>query len=310
MREAKVACLIPVRDKAYFVSHTIQSTLAQTRPCEILISDQGSIDDSLTICQSMAAFYTGPHRVRVVSCPHTAERGIAGLNAHLDWMIGQTDAELLIVVSADDLCHPDRVARTVETYDRHRPAYIGTKMQFLRPPTEGGKLEIEGLTAFDPHGSRWITAREHIECLVGGSVSTAFDRKFYETIGGLRGHVIPDVYLPFLATFDRGFWMIDEQLFGHVRHARADNAGLGGRLLKASGDNDETLLLNELANYQTVSTLYKAGRVAARIYPEAWSSDAGVDGVGALYQNIVNRTNDWAVCRDLLNERRLQPRLL
>mgnify|MGYP001582463595 FL=1 len=303
----KVACLVPVRNKAFFVGHTIKSTLDQTYPCEILLSDQGSTDGSLDILKYHQSAYRGPHHVRLLQCPDTEPKGMAGFNVHIHWLMAQTDADLIVIVSADDLNHPDRVRRTVEEYQKHRPSFIGTKMQFLSPPADGSlKMEVEGITAFDPKGSRFITAREHIEQLVGGSVSTAWDREFYEKIGGLSSHMIPDVYLPFLATLDRGFYMIDEQLFAYIRHPGEGNTGIGGRMLAAEQDG-EMLFLNELANYQIVSTYYEAGRVAVRTFPEAWE---GSDASEALYQNIVHRTNDWVLCRDYMNVRGQQPRVL
>ena len=297
----KVSCFVPVRNKAYFVDQTVKSVLDQTYPCEILLSDQGSTDNSLDILRGMADAYQGDHEVKVLSCPDTKPTGLSGLNAHIDWLMGQTDADLLVIVSADDLCHPDRVKRTVEEYQKHKPSFIGTVMQFLKPD---GK--VEGVTAFRPGCSRFVTAREHIEKLVGGSVSTAFDREFYEKIGGISGHTIPDMYLPFLATMDRGFYVIDEQLFAYVRHESSDNAGLNGRLLAAK-DDDQILTINELTNYQTVSTLYKAGRVAVQKFPDKWAEG---DAADALYQNIVHRTADWVNCRDYMNDRGLRPELL
>lgn len=296
----KVSCLVPVRDKAFFVAQTVRSTLDQTYPCEILLSDQGSKDDSLKILKDLAKNYSGPHEVRVLECPNTEEKGLAGLNAHLNWLFTQTDADLFVIVSADDLNHPDRVKRTVEVYEKHRPAFIGTKMQFLAPDGV-----IEGVTAFDPKGSRLVTAREHLEGLVGGSVSTAFDREFIEKVG-LGGPIIIDVYLPFLATLDRGFYMIDEQLFAYIRHPGENNAGLGGQMLAAKEEN-EVLLINELSNYQIVSTLYQAGRVAVNHYSDQWDNSEACD---ALYGNIVQRTSDWVLCRNLLNKRKIQPRVL
>ena len=296
----KACCLVPVRNKAYFVDQTVKSVLNQTELCEIILSDQGSTDDSLNILNRLADEYRGPHAVRVVQCPHTEQKGLAGFNVHLNWLHAQTDADLLIIVSADDLCHPDRVKRTVEAYKQHRPSFIGTKMQFLKPDGE-----IVGITAFNPNGSRFVTAKEHIEQLVGGSVSTAYDREFYDKIGGLHGHTILDVYLPFLACLDRGFYMIDEQLFAYIRHPNTDNAGLGGQMLAAQGD-DEMLLLNELSNYQVVSTLYQCGRKAVQLFPDTWQGEP----CETLYANIDNRTCDWTTCRDLINQRGLQPRKL
>lgn len=298
----KIAAFVPVRNKAFFVRNTIRTTFEQTHDdLEILLSDQGSTDNSLEIMQQMAKDYKGPHNVRVLECPDTEPKGIAGLNAHINWLMTQTDAELIMIVSADDLNHPDRAKRLAEEWEKHKPSFIGTKMQFLLPDGT-----IDGITAFDPKGSRFVTAREHLESLVGGSVSTAFDREFYDKIGGLHGALIPDMYLPFLAALDRGFYMIDEQLFAYVRHSSDKNAGLGGQMLAADKDDDK-LLLNELSNYQIISTLYQAGRTAVDKFRDNWDDS---DASEALFMNIIHRGNDWVLCRDILNKRNIQPRVL
>jgi glycosyltransferase involved in cell wall biosynthesis len=303
----KVACLVPVRNKAHFVEQTVISVLTQTyEPMEIILSDQGSTDNSLSILQKLKDSYSGPNKVRVVECPFTDVKGLGGLNVHLNWLNEQTDADLLIIVSADDLCHPDRVKRTVEIYEQHRPSLIGTAMQFINPDGT-----VEGVTQFtyEREGvlrpSGLVTARQHIECLVGGSCSMAWDREFYDKVGGLHGHQIVDVYLPFLATLDRGFYFLNEQLFAYVRHPDPSNAGLGGQMLAAK-DDYEKLQLNELSNYQVVSTLYATGRKAVEQYMDKWNGDAAE----ALFQNIVHRTNDWAMCRDLMTENKVTPRSL
>lgn len=305
----KVSCFVPVHNKAFFVEHTVRSVLNQTyEGFEIILSDQGSTDNSLNILQRLADGYSGPNTVRVVQCPYAEVKGLAGFNVHLNWLTTQTDADLFVIVSADDLCHPDRVKRTVEVYNEYRPSLIGTRMQFLNPD-----MSYEGTTVFaydiDPSGkqtgSRFVTAKEHITRLVGGSSSMAWDREFYEKVGGLDGHTICDVYLPFLACLDRGFYFINEDLFAYIRHPKQDNAGLGGQMLAAETDDDK-LLLNELSNYQVVSTLYKSGRKAVELFPDKWNGEP----CESLYGNIVNRTSDWTICRDLINQRGLQPRKL
>lgn len=299
----KVSCFVPVRNKANFVGQTIDSVLKQTTDdVEVLLSDQGSTDNSLQVLKDIQTRYNGAKTVRVIECPRLEPKGLAGLNEHMDWMLTQTEAELIITVSADDLCHPQRVEKTRKAYEETNASFIGTKMQFIKP-----NGELDGVTAFDPKGNRFVTAREHIDQLVGGSVSTAWCRTFYEKVGGVHGPIIPDVFLPFLATLDRGFYIIDEQLFAYIRHPDHNNAGLGGQMLAADNDNDK-LEINELANYQIISTLYQIGRVAVSLYPEEWAKDQ--DTAQCLYDNIVHRTNDWVMCRDLMNQRKLRPRLL
>lgn len=293
----KVAFWVPVRDKADKLTVTVESVLAQTYPhMEIILSDQGSTDDSLHYMKQLAAQYNGPNKVKIVQCPDTEPRGMAGFNAHLNWLHKNNDADIVICTSADDWNHPDRAKRVVEEFERTNASMVGTMIQFVEP--DGS---INGVTAF-PNESRFVTGKEHLEQRVGGSSSQAWASDFYERCGPLAGSCIIDVYLPYLATQDRGFYFLRECLYGYIQHVDPNNTGLGGRLLAAK-DGNEKDQINELSGYQITSTMLMAGRKAEATGLRAKSEDDWA----ALVEQIVEYTNTWCLTRDKMTMNRVNP---
>ena len=210
----KVAFWVPVRDKADKLMVTVKSVVAQTYPnMEIILSDQGSTDDSLHYMKQLAAQYNGPNKVKIVQCPDTEPRGMAGFNAHLNWLHNNNDADIIITTSADDWNHPERAEKVIKAFEETNASMVGTMIQFVEP--DGS---INGVSAF-PNESRFITAREHLQQKVGCSSSQSWAADFWDVCGPLPESSIVDVYMPFLATQARGFYYIHECLYGYIQYA-------------------------------------------------------------------------------------------
>ncbi len=104
--------LIAVRDKAQWVERSARAALDQVcRPIEVILSDQGSTDGTTQILDRVATEYRGPHKLTRLDCPLTDRKGMAGLNAHLEWAIAQTDCEAITPMSGDDFCLQGAAAR-------------------------------------------------------------------------------------------------------------------------------------------------------------------------------------------------------
>lgn len=245
----KVAFLVPVRNKEKYLKMCVESVLNQTySPMEIILSDQGSTDSSLSILHEYQRRYNGPNKVRVVQCPDLEKRYMAGFNVHLNWLHTQTDADVVLVTSADDFNHHDRTSKVVKSFEDFNPDMVGTAIQFINEDNS-----VNGETDF-PRESRFIQPNEMTERLVGGSSSQAWRHDFYETVGGLPDSVIIDVYLPFLATASKGFYFIHELLYAYFHWADLENTGLGGVLRAAEGDAKKQY--DEVQRYQITSTYF------------------------------------------------------
>jgi hypothetical protein len=120
-RRPSVTVLMPVHDGAPFLRPAVESILGQTwRDLELLVIDDGSRDESVAIVQS----YRDP-RVRLHR--HDGNRGlVATLNEGLEL----ARSEYVARMDADDVAHPERLARQVEHLERHPAvAVLGTAVR-------------------------------------------------------------------------------------------------------------------------------------------------------------------------------------
>lgn len=116
-----ISVCIPVYNAARYIGECIDSILAQTfTDYEILIADDGSTDDTLSI----VATYTDP-RIRVIHCNHNY---IATLNRLIDEARGRYIARM----DADDVMCPDRLQLQYEYMEAHpKVGILGGGMQYF-----------------------------------------------------------------------------------------------------------------------------------------------------------------------------------
>jgi len=313
MTEPKVSFIVPCRNKAHFIEKTAKSVLAQTySPMEIILSDQGSTDDTLAILKILADEYKGPNTVRVLECPDTELRGMAGLNAHLNWLHTQMTGDLVIMCSADDLNHPDRAKYTVEAWQKYNPSYIGTCVQYLT-----GKGENKGFTA-PARDEGWVDPVENIVNLVGSSASSCWARDLFEKYGPMRGIESQDMLLPFFGTLERGLFYINVPLHIYIEHADENNTGLGGvcraaTLKRENATNDEELMkaleeegaATDCNNWHFTSNYFAMYRrvqeMNINILPELGQ---------AVLQKALDGAAGWCLARDNITLARVQPKLM
>jgi glycosyltransferase involved in cell wall biosynthesis len=106
-----VSIIIPCYNAAPWLAATLESALAQTWPAtEIIVINDGSRDDSLTVAGNFAA-----RGVRVIDQPN---RGASAARNH---GLREARGEFIQFLDADDLISPDKIAAQMELL-RTRPA--------------------------------------------------------------------------------------------------------------------------------------------------------------------------------------------
>ncbi len=200
----KPAFVVLCRDKEQHVRMACQSVLDQDYPCKVIFSNQGSVDRTPDIIHELASTYRGHHEVIVSECPVTEPKGMSGCNAHLDWVFTNTDADLILINTADDWAHPKRAGRTVEAFERTGADYVCTGMVFSG--SEGNFNNAH------PDQAKMVSSQEILTDQVGGSTSMAVRKSYYAKIGTLPRVVQNDVYLPFLASLMNGCYYVHELL--------------------------------------------------------------------------------------------------
>lgn len=291
------AFLIIARNKAKWVKMAAESLLAQTHsPLEIVFSDQGSTDGTREILEACARSYNGPNKVRLIDCPHQEAKGMVGCNTHLDWAHSQIDADVIMMMSADDRAHPSRAARTMEVYEEHKPDMVLTKQAYLNDDgTERGH-------SLGPDETRWCVVQDCFDLLVGGSSSQSYTKEFVEAVGPLSTQVCgQDVVMPLLATLRKGAYYICEPLHDFFEHADAANTGLGGQMLAAGQDQSRKLQLEEVMHFQGASNLYFVASVMER-----WGMEKCAHAQ-IIAQNILDRAASWQNCRQKMTLGHIPP---
>ena len=297
----KICLAVPVRDKARTLRRTVNACLAQEgEPIEILISDQMSTDGSWEILQDYTAKYDGPHTLRIVRCPETEYRGMAGMNAHFCWMHNQSDADVFINCSADDMPLKQRAMQTRIAYEEHDPHMVLTRQFFL--DEEGDKLVYAGETAH-PSETGWVKYEDVFAKAIGGSTSQSWSRKFFEMIGGLQGLGSQDMVMPFVAAALGKCWYINERLHAYVKVSDLNNTGLEG-VMRATQDAEELLRLEELCHMQVTCGLF----TSAQKLGECGMVEPATQN--ALVAAIVDRAASWQRCRQKMALQRIQPRAI
>lgn len=323
----KVSFIVPCRNKAFFVAKTVESVLAQTySPMEIVLSDQGSVDGSFEIMKELADKYTGSNTVRVLRCPETEFKGMAGLNAHLNWLHEQITGDIVIMCSADDLNHPDRAKYTVEAFKKHNPSYVGTCVQYM----ESDCVFKGAITAFghELNGEdSFVDPVRNINELIGSSASSAWSRDLFNKYGPLNGVESQDILLPFFATLERGIFYVNKQLHAYIKHADDNNTGLEGVVRAAEKEyeelnagleksNDKEDLAKkaiaakekhhaaiETNNYHYTSNFYAIIRRVQEMNIPITSELRD-----ALVKKVIEAGNIWCCARDNLTMLRIEPK--
>ena len=292
----KYALLLTARDKVRHVADAVKSMFMQEGPpIELLLSDQGSEDGTAVILDDMAARYDGKHKVRRLNCPHTDIRGMAGMNAHVNWAVTQTDADVIMQLSADDYDLARRSEYTIKAFEEHNPSMVCVSQYYVSE-----EMEYQGET---PHATedRWLSLEDMTIKLMGGSTCQAWDRAFWDKIGGLEGVASMDVVMPPLAVLDRGAWLVSAKQHCYRKVLSLNNTGLEGIYYSYHEDDVRRIQLAELMHYQIASGYYT-------IISKMDASGMRTEEAQLVLANaILDRCASWVATRGNLTFDRIPP---
>lgn len=297
----KAAFVINARDKQKFVYQAAASALSQTYPCDILLSDQFSKDE--TYSEMERAVHNAPrghekHEVRLLRCPIEGPYSMRTNNKHFDWLWRQTDADWIFQCSADDYSLPGRVEACMKAVEENDCAVVACHVQFEEP----GK-GIVGKTGW-PTENSYVNAGEGMTRLAYGSTIQGFSRKFLEKVGSSLDHTM-DVYYGFLGALDLGFYCVSEVHHVHVMHSSLDNMGFQGKMRAAPEGSEEHARLAELNRFQLLDLYYGIAVKAEEQYKMMHESDRN-----SLLNMILAQTAGWLQERKNLHEKGITPGVL
>ena len=146
--EPRVSIVLPVWNAGEYLAAAVESLRAQTlADWELLAIDDGSTDGSRAVLDDFAR-HDG--RIIVISRPNR------GLAATLQEGIERSRSGLVALMNADDVAHPDRLARQLAFMERHSAvAALGTQTRLL---VDGKATAIESRLPLSPAGCRRLLA--------------------------------------------------------------------------------------------------------------------------------------------------------
>jgi len=108
-----ISVITPVYNAAKFVTRAVESALAHPEVAEVLLIEDGSPDNSLAVCQELAAKYD---KVRLLRHPNGENRG-AGASRNLG--MRKASCEWIGFVDADNFYLPHRFTKTAAVVNQN-----------------------------------------------------------------------------------------------------------------------------------------------------------------------------------------------
>lgn len=190
-----------------FVAEAVKGALEQEcEPIDILISDDGSPDQTFEIARQVVADYCGPHRVRL----NRNERNL-GIAAHINRCMGLIDSEIVVAAAGDDISMPQRVSRVLDAFRATNALLVHSRVRAIG--LDGG--DIEGPFTHDNalfFRSTSAVAAAHSMALYVGATG-AWHREVFDRYGILRlPELYEDLIMGFRAALEDRVAFVDEAL--------------------------------------------------------------------------------------------------
>ncbi|MBL8298982.1 MAG: glycosyltransferase family 2 protein [Rhodanobacteraceae bacterium] len=174
----------------------IDAALAQTEPCEIIVSDDCSPDDTFACAQRHLAGYAGPHRVIVRQCAQN--RGVA---AHLSELFALASGSIFVIMAGDDLSRPQRVAGTRAAFAANPDAYaLGSVVDEIDMAGASLRRGVRHMPA--EFGLDYFVRAGKLATLLGASL--AIRREVFDRFGPLRASAEDNILTLRAALLGRG----------------------------------------------------------------------------------------------------------
>lgn len=230
---------------AYNAADTIieamQGALSQTIACEIIVSDDASLDDTFTIASNYAASYKGIHTL-------TIRRNAAnfGLTKHFNTVLELSSGSVIVFMAGDDISYPQRVAEINQEFQNNADVFVmgsgwdevDMQNQLIRhkKPNLPSKFSLQ-----------YLAKSGRMATLVGATM--AIRREVYRTFGPIQG-MVEDNVMTLRGALLGGGSCLDRQL---VRYRQNPNSL--GKWLFARGDTSDDAFRKR---YQRTSAMYLA----------------------------------------------------
>jgi len=170
-----VSVVTPAYNAARYLPETVGSVLAQTfADLELLVVDDGSTDDTLTVARRLAAH---DERVHVIATPNGGPAAARNAALHI------ARGEFIALLDSDDVFCPQYLEKQIAVLTANPDASIVTGNAVNR----GGGVHFDGKLYWpETAGLRRLTALDVISQENAVCILTVFRRRVYDTVGGFN----------------------------------------------------------------------------------------------------------------------------
>ncbi len=188
-----------------WIEEAVNAVLAQEcDPLEIILSDDCSTDKTFEKMSRLAEAYTGPHHVVLNRNPRNL-----GLIGHVNRTFELTSGEVIISVAGDDICYPNRAARTIEVFEAERPLLAFSQARVETFDGQEMPRSYQKATLYSTHDAK--TAATSMQLYLGATC--AWHKDLYRKYGPIKyDECYEDLILGFRAALEGRIALIDEDL--------------------------------------------------------------------------------------------------
>ncbi|HWG10682.1 MAG TPA: glycosyltransferase [Rhodanobacteraceae bacterium] len=163
------------------IGEAVRAALAQTHPCDIIVSDDSSGDGTLEAAREAIA--DDPRAARVTL--RSTARNL-GLCAHMNELAQLARGDILVCSSGDDISYPQRVRELVDAFAANpRGQLVGSSVDDV---DAGGKLLAANVRGLPQRvDQRWFLHRGKLVTVLGASM--AVRRELLTALPPLQGTV-------------------------------------------------------------------------------------------------------------------------
>lgn len=167
------------------IVEAIDGALAQTVPCEIIISDDASPDNTFSLAMSHCSHYSGDHRVIL-----RRNEVNQGVTAHLNGLLEIANGAIIMFMAGDDISYPHRVSETIKAFEKNPEAYVmGSACDEI--DMQGNPLRYGVRALPERFDLRYFAEVGKLATLLGAAM--AFRREIFDRFGPLHGSVEDNV---------------------------------------------------------------------------------------------------------------------
>jgi len=219
MRAPSVSVVIPAYNSARYIAQTIESVLKQSyRPCEIIVVDDGSTDDTRRMLEK--------YRDRIIYI----HQENAGEPAARNTGIRQAGGDFIAFLDADDLWLPDKLKFQMDYFEKHpEVALVYSDMKLFDETGIVHESVKEWLGMSPPSG--YVFPELFTETLFG-SGTVIFRKACVDQVGFFDESFLVgsdyEMWLRMARHFEFGY--VDKPLLMYRHHATMATRGLGKAL--------------------------------------------------------------------------------